>query len=285
MKEINFRNKKYELKTSYLEMTEKEFLKICFVRSKFLESIPVSMYHSLRIQAFYILSKIPFRHLLKLDNDQLADILPHIDFVFQDEAVFERNLMPSFKLGIFGKRFYAPAGMFDKCVMEEIAEADTAFIDAHGLKNIDKLYLLVAILYRPLRKDLKEFKASENYNGDDRELYNSQHVRDRIPMLKKKLPFYKAIAIFLFYAHFRNVEMLQSPVLKEIFNSETKSKGLNLGWLQTMLEVSNTKFGTFDQTIKQNWLVIMYDIALKMDKAQQKIAKQEEEEIRKTFKK
>jgi hypothetical protein len=188
-------------------------------------------------------------------------------------------------LGIFGKRYYAPAGMFEKCSMEEIAEADSAFVACSQSKNLDKLYLLVAILYRPKRNDLADFKKSINYNGDLREPFNSQHVRDTALILKKKLPLYKAIAVFLFYWHFREKEMINDAVLKIIFQGTDKKEGLDLGWLQTLIEVSNTKFGTFNETIQQNWLLVMYSIANEMDKAKQKAAKDEEREIRSKFNK
>lgn len=283
MKNILINGKSYKLKTSYLELNQKEFLKISYIRSKFLEKIPVNEYHALRRQAFFVLSGIPLRKLLKLDNIQLHELLPHIDFIFKEQAEFKKNLLPYFKLHWFGSTYFAPTGFFERCSMEEIAEAETAFYAAAGMKNIDKMYLLTAILYRKYRKDYNEYLKTPAYNGDLREPYNSQHARDRAELFKKKLPFYKVVAVYLFYTHFREKELINSPVLKIIFENNKPKQGLDLGWLETLLEVSNTKFGNFNETIKENWLTIMYNIALEMDKAKQKTARTEEEEIRSKF--
>lgn len=260
MVEVKINSKKYYLKTSFSELTDKEFLKIAFIRSKKMKEIKVSEYESLRITAFFILSNVPLKHIKEITASQFVDILPFVDFIFEDRSDLEKNPIKFIKKGLFGKKYYGPKGMLENCSIYELCEADTAFIEACNDEINDSIYKLAAILYRPKRKDLVEFAQSPNWNGDIREPYNQEQAIQRINDMKR-IPFHKIIAIFIYYSIFRYNSLVSAPGFSKIFEGDPKVSGLNLGWLNTLFSVSNGKFGNFEETKVQAWDLVLISIA------------------------
>lgn len=260
MKKVEINNKKYSLVESYSEMNKNQFLKICYLYSKFLVKTTPEEYDALRIQAFYILTGIPLRLLKEINSAQWVDIFPHVNYVFEDVPSVSKNMLPSLKIGFFRKRLYGPTGMCENISLFEMMEADTAFIAASNFQNIDKIYFLASILYRPKRSDLRSFKKSKKWNYDIREEYNQKVAEERIKLMKK-VPMYKLVAIFIFYLSFRNKELVNSPILEPIFKGKDKNMGLTIGWLGTLLAVSDGVFGTLDQTKEQNWKLVLVKLA------------------------
>jgi hypothetical protein len=262
LKKITIDSKNYKLISSYAEMNQKTFFKVCQIRSQFLfENSQPEGYHAVKMEVFSALSNIPYRKILKINALQWADLLPHIDFVFTDAPDLEKNFLATIKIGgLFGRRFYTSEGFIDKSNLLEFCDADTAFINAGLEESMEPIYKLCAIIYRPKRKDLAEFKRSNKWNGDIREEYNQVKAVDRSKLFRKA-PVYKLVAIFLYYWSYRQKELINSPDLKILFEGESKVKGLEIGWLGTMFNISGKNHGTFEQAVQQNWQLILYDIA------------------------
>lgn len=284
MKTLSIDEKKYYVKTSYKEMDRKTFFMICSIYTKFLTKATIEEYNALRIQAFFaLINKNRYRITTKIVSSQWVDILPHIDYVFEEAPNLDKNLLPVLRVGRFRRtKLFGPQGMLDNVSIYEMMEADTAFVQASNFQNIEKVYLLASILYRPERKDLDEFKRSVHWNKDVREPYNFATANERIKLMKK-VPFYKIVAIFLYYWSFREEQLIKSPILAPLFEGVDTNMGLDIGWLGTLLQVSNSTFGTLDQTKEQNWKLVLVKIANDMAIHQNREAKRKEDAIRAGF--
>ena len=283
MKSIELNTKKYSLVENYSEMNKSQFLQICYLYSQFLVKTTPEEYDALRIQAFYVLSGIPLKYLKQIESAQWVDIFPHVNYVFEDVPSVSKNMLPSLKIGLFRKRLYGPIGMCENLTLFEMMEADTAFIAASNFQNIDKIYLLASILYRPKRSDLRKFKKSKKWNYDIREEYNQKVAEERIKLMKK-VPMYKLVAIFIFYLSFRNKELVNSPILEPIFKGKDKNMGLTIGWLGTLLAVSDGVFGTLDETKEQNWKLVLVKLANDLTVRENQDIEANEARIRQGFK-
>lgn len=283
MKTLSIDNKKYNLRTSYKEMNRKTFFMICTLYTKFLTKATIEEYNALRIQAFFILIGTRYRITTKIVSSEWVDILPYIDYVFEDAPNLDKNLIPVLKVGRFRrKKLFGPQGMLDNVSIYEMMEADTAFVQASNFQNIEKVYLLASILYRPQREDLAEFKRSVRWNKDVREPYNFATANERIKLMKK-VPFYKIVAIFLYYWSFREGQLIKNPIFAPLFEGKDTNMGLDIGWLGTLLQVSNSTFGTLDQTKEQNWKLVLVKIANDMVIHENREAKRKEDAIRAGF--
>lgn len=252
--------------SSYKEMDSKTFLKIAAIRSQFLfENSQPEGFYSLKIQAFTVLSDIPYRKIVLINSYEWADLLPHVEFVFTSSPDLDKNPLPKLKIGFLNRKpLHGPVGLLSNLSIFEFCEADTAFMDAGNSQRLDKIYLLAAILYRPIRRDLKEFQASKEWNGDVREEYNQQKAFTRSTLFRK-VPLYKLVAIFLYYWSCRQQELLNDPGLAILFKEkDIKIESLNIGWLGTMLSVANKEFGPLDKTQATNWKLVLYSIAKNM---------------------
>lgn len=228
-------------------------------------------FNAVRIALFTVLSNVPMIIIEKINSRQWVDILPHLNFCFQVPD-FKQNPIPELKLK--GLNYVGPIGLLDKSSIEEMVNADNTFIQASNTKDIDKMYLLVSILYRPVRFDLNEFKASDNWNGDIREPFNLEKCKSRAYKFKN-IPTQYIVAVFLYYWAFRENKLMS---FKRIFKSgKSGSKMEDRGWAGTLLEISHLPvFGNLDETKKQNWFTVLFEMDRQME-----IQEKREEEFEK----
>ena len=95
---------------------------------------------------------------------------------------------------------------------------------------------------------------------------------------------YKLVAIFIFYLSFRNKELVNSPILEPIFKGKDKNMGLTIGWLGTLLAVSDGVFGTLDETKEQNWKLVLVKLANDLTVRENQDIEANEARIRQGFK-
>jgi len=265
MKTILINDKKYDLVTSYSEMNSYQFLTISGLLGQniFTERDMLEL-NSDRIAAFHLLTNIPFKILREIKAFEWADILPHMNYLYQVPDL-KSNPIPKFQYSLF-KTYYGPQGFFENCSIEEIVNADDAFVKAVTTKKEEHIFKLFAILYRPLRSDINQFKSSPDWNGDNREPYNAQTMRERLELFSKlnsSFPY----AVFYLYFSFRTNRLL---TFKNIFsvpkNSKTKTQVNNYGWAGTLMEMAETGvFGGLDETKKVNWFTFMVALSKKID--------------------
>lgn len=207
----------------------------------------------------------------KLNSDQLFDLAKLLDFV--KVVDLNKQLLPKVivKTGAFSsKTFIGPDAGLDTSSFDEFIMADTYFVNISSKKNMDFAYNLFAMLYRPIREDLKEFKASDKWDGDERESFNSTKCLERVDFFKKHLPYEYILATVYFYWGFREKHLLGYTTLFPKRNPEEKQSKNNYGWAATRLELSGHKFGNYQETGKENWRNIIFDMHREEEKRQKR---------------
>lgn len=267
MKQLKFNDKEYKLVSSWDEMSEKQLLRTCYIRSKHLTDSDQVALNASRMILFSILTDVPQRLIEEINSSQWVDIVPHLNFVFETPD-FTKNPLPKVSFGIF-KKLIGPSGMLDHSTFEEMTVADTLFIRANQSKSIDLFYQLFATLWRPERNDLKSFKGNpETWNGDEREPFNSTVISTRVADIKKHIPFHYIVAAFIYYWSFRkNVLEKGFPNYFDGPKSSEEKEGNDYGWAGPMLQLSEgAVFGNLDKTKKQHWKIVMIEISRQIDK-------------------
>lgn len=250
-------------------MTKKQFFQVCFLYKDLLTGATTEQIHAMKITLFKILNtpQIPIMEINQINSGEWFDILPNLDWVF-DIPVLHTNHIPVLKRNVFSKKLYGPIGQLDTSSIEEMAEADDAFIKASNNQDVEMIYRLVAILYRPKRKDLTEFKKSDKWNGDVREPFNEIRCLARIKWLKRNIPFYKIVGIYIFMWSFHANQLIKGfPNLFDSVEKEVKRVGNDYGWAGTILAMSNTKFGDLEKTKNENWFVVLVEMSRQLDLA------------------
>ena len=88
MKQLKFNNQEYKLVSSWSEMSEKQILRTCFIRSKHLTDSDQIALNASRIILFTILTDVPKKLVEEITAEQWVDILPHLNFVFETPDIF-----------------------------------------------------------------------------------------------------------------------------------------------------------------------------------------------------
>lgn len=268
--------KEFYLKTSWSEMTPQEILQCSWVRSNHIEESDQLALNASRIILFSILTNIPRKVLDGIQSDQWVDILPELNFIFKAPD-FKENPFPKIRYSRFRKPLYGPVGLLDRSRVEEFVNADNTFINANKKPvNTDHFYLLFAILWRPLRNDIKTFQESEEWDGDMREPFNMSRAKERSEIYKSKVPLHIVVFSFLFYWSFREQKLLH---FKNIFQNSTgseKRQGNNYGWAGPILELSGKSLGTMKELKNEYWHTFILELSRQME-----LAKKREEEIEK----
>lgn len=274
MKPIKIDSQEYYLKSSFSELTREEILKVSYVRSQQLTDRDQSLeqYDAMRITLFTICSNVPFKITKNITSVQWVDILPHLDWCFQ---VPNFNGNPVFQFKHRFKTWIGPVEKLKNSTIEEMIAADNAFVAASNGKDPELLYILAAILWRPLRSDLAEFRRSREWNGDIREPFNIHRCKERVKYFKK-MPAYFIAYCFLYYWDFRENHLMK---FKRVFpKTQKKSTGTNRGWAGTLLEISHLPvFGSIDELKHQNWYTVLFEMERQLELAEIR----EEDAIRK----
>jgi hypothetical protein len=272
MKQLKIDDIEYKMKSSFAELTPSEIFKVCHVRSKAMAGEQnEEEFHAMRIVLFTICTNVPWKKTVQITNVQWVDILPHLNWCLEVPK-FAGNPILTYRHWF--RKYVGPAGKLKHSSIEEMISADNAFVSASNKKDPEMLFLLAAILYRPVRKDLAEFRNSTEWNGDVREPFNMSRSRERVKYFKK-LPAHFITYCFLYYWDFRENHLLK---FKRVFpKKEQKGSGTNRGWAGTLLELSHLPvFGNIDQLKHQNWYTVIFEMDRQLERAEQR----EEQEIR-----
>lgn len=118
---------------------------------------------------------------------------------------------------------------------------------------------LIATICRPVRKDLSVFKESEDWTGDEREVFNEARMMMRAGELDSMELFEKVVILTYFEqqlkAFLEQYEML--------FGGESEPRyGDARGWIMLLKNIAKEgHFGNFDQVSRQN-VHLVYAAAL-----------------------
>jgi hypothetical protein len=274
MKKLQIRDRLYILPDSWNELTATQLLNVAYARHSLHHSNDNKDYYSLSISLFIILTKIPLKTYLKINSEQWFDLIQHISFLYAEPS-FTDNPLPILKCGFIWnrKKIIGPRGLLNDLSFGEFVDADTIYEQINTTKKMELIWLLMAVLYRPERADLRQFKKTEHWNGDVREIYNGEHAKSRAIFLKKHFSEAHAIAVMLYYRASREQKFVKNKNLQVLFINTSGTSSKKATWLDTELEISSGKFGSRMETRQQNWLVVLYELARQKEIAIKSIKK------------
>lgn len=264
MKKLVINNKNYSLASNWNELSEQQFLKASYLYAKSLtestDETKQIQRNSTLMSFFYVATTptVPLAIFNQIPSYQWVDILKHMEWFFEAPKL---DRSPVKKV----RSLFGPINNLETSSLLEMVECENAFTDASNRQSTDKMYLLFAILYRPKRKDLMKFRASEEWNGDIREAFNMKKCEDRIAYIKKNIPFHYIVAAYVFYWSFHEHALIGTfaPLFE---GGDKKPKvGNDYGWAGIMLGMANTKFGTLDETGRQNWFTVLVEMNRQVD--------------------
>ena len=268
--QINGRHR--DLPSSWNDLNEEQFKRVCFVRAQHIHNENQQAVNASRMVLFHILSGLKTYIIEEITAIQWADILPHMNFIF-DTPTLDHNPLPKVYVAGLGD-LYGPEGMLDYSSFDEMISADKQFTTINTTEDEEQRYTLFAklffILYRPEHEHLAEFrKDPKRWNGDIREHFNSEIINERVKLYRGNVEFYKLVAAFIYYWSFRSNKLVAGfpNYFKEPDGDNEDRTGNDYGWADPLFEMSGDKFGTFEQTANQHWYTIMAEISRQIDKA------------------
>lgn len=234
---------------------------------------------SIKIGLLSLLSGIPTKILDKLTQLQLARLLQEIAWCYKVKV--EKKPFNLFECE--GLKYYLPKPNFGNTSAIELATCNIYYMafTRKNNPNFDALWNIVATLCRPVRKDVAKFRNSKDWNGDEREEYNTTLADERAEIFKKKLNMGLAIAILQYFELMNNVfwkkheDLLgESSEIQMYLNGE--------GQITMLMEIAELgSFGDFENVCKQPvhtiWMFLK-DKKLKADKAERELQLQEEDD-------
>jgi hypothetical protein len=125
---------------------------------------------------------VRFWDKLVLSLDQWAMLKDCMKWIFSDRI----RKRPYEYLDVGGVRYWAMKDGFDDTDAVEISVAAMYFMKLNDENEPDfgMVEMLMGVFLRPERRDLKEFRLSDEWNGDCREIYNEQRVIERAEIFK-----------------------------------------------------------------------------------------------------
>ncbi|MDX1642038.1 MAG: hypothetical protein R3220_10095 [Balneolaceae bacterium] len=276
MIEVIWNTKKYSFPEGWDEMNKKQFLSVTRNLGSLLfkEEVTEEHLYARRIIALQEIMNISLHRFKKVYSHELVDLIKLLDFTKKIDI--NKQLIPviNIKHGLSYTRLFGPETGLKSSTFDEFIMADTYFVNISAKSDFDFAYFLFAVLYRPVRKGLKEFKSSAEWNGDVREPFNLTRCKERVELLKKYLKHEYLIAVLYFYWGFREKNVL---IYKTIFpepktdeEGKVKRKKNSYGWADTRLELSGNKFGNYSETGKANWRNIIFDMHRNEQKRQER---------------
>lgn len=148
------------------------------------------------VRAFVLLTLEHYNVVHRLDTEELFDLLPLVDWVFNRLDLSKNHIDV---IQIDDIPFYGPADELENLRFAEFCVADTHYVNYAKFGNIEDLHRLAACLYRPAGEGSEYSDKSSLYRGDIREKFNDQLLNSR-QLLMSRLSKSTLDGIYLFYA-------------------------------------------------------------------------------------
>lgn len=185
---------------------------------------------------------------------------------YQIKQLYSHNPIPKFKP--VWHNYYGPSDGFTNVKFGEYLDALRLFQEFHATNNMQLLYNIAAILYRPKQKFHFVNKYKSDYDGDCRIAYNAVHIEARAKTFKYA-PIGFIYGVYLFFASFQkfvstaqiqwgdrviNFSLLFDEDDDSNFESEIPSLGMD-AMLFSLAE--SGAFGNIEQVAKTSFWTIM----------------------------
>lgn len=204
----------------------------------------------------------------KWEADAGADFLTELDAIiqamsqfafepYQDEKyqiALTRYKCPYPQLAHKDAIYYAPADQLDNITIYELGMSFKAFESFAQTGNLEDMYRLLAILYRPGKPESEDNILSD-YQGDRRlPLYNHETLIPKRVELMRKLPTLVSQVIVFWFACCRQKIINSFPNIFKSADGDTQPAGNDYSWAGVILNladgvvheetVSNKNYGT-----------------------------------------
>lgn len=156
--------------------------------------------HDKTVRAFVLLTLKHYNVISKLSDEELYDLLSHVDWVF-NKLDLMANPLPI--LLIDGTSYFGPLEAMENLRFAEWCVADTYFVNFSQSSAVTDLEKLTACIYRPKGSGDEFNPKHSSYRGDLREKFNDQLLDSR-SMEMSKLKRSTLDGIYLFYASCRH---------------------------------------------------------------------------------
>lgn len=150
-----------------------------------------------------------------------------------------------------GTRYLLPEENFGNCTALEVCMAFMEYASFAHPEEPDATALdrLMTTLCRPIRKDLKAYKLSADWNDDPREPYNEARALQRAQGLAS-LPLEWKVAVLTYFEQTANAFLRQYG---QMFGGDAEPRyGDGRGWLMLLKNIAKEgHFGNFDTVCRQ----------------------------------
>lgn len=245
MVEFFYHKETLYLPESYNELTGEQLIKI---NALLLTEIPKPM---LRLKLLQVLLKLNMYRFFKLDADCKHRILFYDrmedEFLVNDEEeessidwIFKKNTLTEQLLPVY-RDMYGPRKEFDNLRVNEFHFAEICYFDYITHENIEDLDKLIAVLYRPCKKNYDFVKDSD---ADARIAFNANELAFYATKIAA-WPMEVKTSILCFYDG--NREYIRE-LYQDVFSSseESKAEG-SAGMYDIIRQLAGTKYGNFKE--------------------------------------
>jgi len=211
--------------------------------------------------------RLQWHFLFNISDESRFDMELLADWILEGANNLTRQLLPVVKIGL--KKLYGPADELANLSFVEFIKAESAYIAYAKTRDPEALNLLVAILYRPKRKDYSP--QSPDFDGDIREKYNDHLVGDRVKLVSR-LPLSTRQAIFLFYDGCRALILKQYP---NVFRKPKDDDAKGRGWGHVLRNLAGS-VNEYERTAFQPLGTVLSDLDMAIQESDEMQEKLEE---------
>jgi hypothetical protein len=268
MTNIKIGTQDFQVKSCFDECTIDEISHIMVSQNMILgQGIDATETTRLKVGIFLRLSNVPAELFLKLTRLQQLNLFNTVRWAFQGRV--ENKPFEFFDVN--GVRFYLPDLNYSNTSAIEMALLNIYYLSFVRKTNPvkDNLYLIVATICRPERRDLKTFeRLADKWTGDKREVYNSVFSEERAKLFKEKAPFGILIAILQYW------EAMNNRFIKRFDDVFNGGEGKQIfqngeGWLAMLADVAEVGvMGNLEKVYEANAFSLMMWVLQKQKKVE-----------------
>ena len=192
------------------------------------------------------------KKLMNLPVEQISYMTGLVNWVFPIDKITLTTNFYKTKWVPFAK-LIGPADKLENLTLAEFSFADHYFRQYMATQDIIELDKLCAVLWR--KKAAAVSVDTAEYKNDTRILFNSYAIKKNALRFKFTSKLFKFFVLMYFWGS-RNVFVADYP---NVFNgaNDKKSASLDIGWVSVMFELAGSKFGTLEETSKQDLTTIL----------------------------
>ncbi len=250
---ISYKKKIKYIPQSWDKLSTQQFLKVFEIFNSKIILEEQRIYHIKNLIG------MKWKHFKLLTEDQLLDLIPITDFLYDDKEIhLKSNPLQKFTINHI-RNYYGVDAELENMTISDYALLDMCIHEYIESKEIRYLYRLAAILYRPktIRRKLKNAIAEKPI--DTRCIINENRLNKRTQYFIDHLPQHLIDAIKFVYLSIQNSLKRDFPYVYKKANDNLSEAEIqnDYGWAAVIIDMAGPKFGTIQQTSIQPLTDIM----------------------------